>query len=386
MKLNFNMNRDLLNSYLFALSFFFSAITIPLKAYTSSGFIVWVLFGVVLVISLVINYNEVIKKYFIAYLLFFSIFFILSYFFSNQNENVLSLYFNFIKFSVTPVFLFQYIKNSDLFFSTLYKVARVTYLFLISSIPFVVDGTIDYMTFGISLSSTLILIYFNDVRKSNFNLFNFLIILLGLCAIFIFGNRMSFLSSVVCLLFMKVLFINARFVFKLAFLFICCVISAFIYFQLLEILLLISDFLTLYDIQSYGIQKLILMLNTDIATSSSGREGIYLEAINMINDNSYLPYSLSYYRENNSFGAPYPHNFILELLFIVGLPGLILLLMAYIYFVWKVIKIKEKSLKFFILTILIYSILKLSLSSTFWVEPFFWLSFFAYFSFKKVEG
>lgn len=378
------INKNIVNSYVFSLSVFLSAITIPIKVYTSSGLVIWVLYGLLFTISLTANFNSRINKYFIVFIVFFSLFFILSFVFSNSSLYILKLYFDFLKFSILPVFFFQYITKSEELFLSLYKVAKFTYFILIFSIPFIIEDSVNYMTFGVSLTYTLIFIYFNDLRKKQFGMFNFILILVGLCAIFIFGNRMSFVSAALCLFCLKIFFIDIRFVNKLLLLLLCFLIALITTFFLYDILIWIQKFLYSHNVYSYSIQKLIMMLNEGIASSSSGRDVIYSEAITMIYNNMFLPYNLGYYPENNPNGSNYPHNLILDLLLVVGLPGLIILMVVYVRFIWLTLKMKDKELRYFVLIISIYSLLRLSSSGTFWSEPFFWLSFFVYISFQNI--
>jgi O-antigen ligase len=125
------------------------------------------------------------------------------------------------------------------------------------------------------------------------------------------------------------------------------------------------------------------MLSEGLISSSSGRGGIFLEAFYFVSQNALLPYNVGYYQLNNQYEAPYPHNFFIDLLLVTGLPGLILFLGFYFYFILLVYKINSKPIKYFIFTLCIYSMLRLSVSGTFWTETLFWLPFFVYFSFKN---
>ena len=386
MKVNFTINREYLNSYIFSLSLFLSVITIPVKYYTSSGVVVWALYGVLLVVSLFINLKQKIEMYFIKYILFFSVFFIVSSFFSVNVMQTLEVYLNFLKFSVLPFFFFQYINRSDCLFSSLSSVAKLSFFILILSIPLVIDGNVNYMVYGVSLSSTLIFIYFNDLRNEKFNIFNFIIILIGLASIFILGNRMAFFSAVLSLFCVKVLFLEFKLAYRFLLIFICLFVAVVIMHFLYDILIFMQDFLSAYGVYSYSIQKLIMMTDEGVVSSSSGREVVFLEAIEMICNNFFLPYNVGYYQANTIHGAPYPHNLILDLLLIVGLPGVLILMVFYGRFILATLMLPEKSLKYFIITISIYSLSRLSLSGSFWSDTLFWLPFFVYFSFKSVKN
>lgn len=385
MKINFTISKDFVNSYVFSLSIFLSAITIPIKHYMSSGLFIWIMYGVILGVAVFVNNVGKIKRYFISFMLFFNIFFVFSFFISDNAEATIEIYVLFFKFSVLPLFLFQYVNKNENLFVSLSNVAKLTYFILLFSIPLVIEKSLNYMTFGVAMAYTLIFIYFNDVRNKKFNIINFIIVAIGLCALFIFANRMSFVIAIFCLFLMKILFSEVSFFQKLLIVFLGLLAVFMVKVYLYDILKTIQNILSLYDIYSYSIHKLIMMLDEDLVSASGGRDGIFSESITMIYNNMFLPYNVGYYQVNNHVGAPYPHNLFLDLLLVVGLPGLILLTILYGQFIWKVCKLQDAASIYFIFTISFYSILRLSLSGTFWSEPLFWLPFFAYLSFKSNE-
>lgn len=386
MKINLTINKDFINSYIFSLSLFLSAITLPIKYYMSSGLIIWILYAVILGTSVFVNNVGKIKKYFISFILFFNLFFILSFFVSDNVKATVDMYVLFFKFSVLPIFLFQYVNKNENLYLSLSNVAKMTFFVLIFSIPLVIEQSINYMAFGVAITASLIFIYFNDVRNNNFNIVNFIIIAVGLCVLFLFANRMSFVIAVFCLFFIKLLFSELKFFQKLLIVFLGVLAIFIIKVYLYEILITIQDILSSYDIYSYSIHKLIVMMEEGLVSSSSGRDSLFLEAITMIYNNFFLPYYVGYYQVNTNTNAPYPHNLILDLLLVVGLPGCILLIGLYSRFIWAVSRLQDATGKYFVLITSFYSILRLSLSGTFWSEPLFWLPFFAYLSFKSRQA
>ena len=128
---------------------------------------------------------------------------------------------------------------------------------------------------------------------------------------------------------------------------------------------------------SYSLNKIIMTLEQGKIFSSSissGRDRIYMESFNIAKNNFYMPKGIGYYTSITQ--KNYPHNILLEILITFGICGLLCFIIGCVYLLIKFIKNYnlDDNYNYIIISMVIYSISRLMLSSSFWLESMFWMS------------
>lgn len=115
---------------------------------------------------------------------------------------------------------------------------------------------------------------------------------------------------------------------------------------------------------------MIIFVNKGFVESSSGREDLYINSINLIKENYLMPKGVGYYQYVT--GGNYPHNVILDLLITFGI---ITIPIIFCFIIAVVIKYKKSQTTFRLIfsTLLIFITARLTFSGNFWSEQVLWI-------------
>ncbi|MCG9697108.1 O-antigen polymerase [Shewanella sp. Isolate11] len=378
--------RVILNkSFLFVLLLFSGAIFLPYKLYFGNGLPVQII-NVVVIFSIlstrkVNTFSVVIPILFSCYLLFLSVL-------SSYQDFSLSILIDYIRFGLLSYFL--YLDSDDeKIINYGYKLSLIAFLAILFSLCFFgvgrEQGEFNYMTFGnyMALSSLFFTIYIFLGRNIIFNL---TLLVVAFVLILIFGNRGSLLvvfsMFIICLLF------NDAFTFKkyLSLLFLMSIFVIF-YFHIEEIALLIKSLMTDLGYYSYSIIKItnVILGDETISSSSSGRDVIYNMIYNDILNGGIKLYGIDYVYTVSKGEFFYSHNIFLDILLMFGIFGVGIIFLISIMFFTFITFCKNKYKKLLFLCFFSFSFTKLSFSSTFLIEPTFWIFLSVGFSMLKLK-
>jgi len=108
-------------------------------------------------------------------------------------------------------------------------------------------------------------------------------------------------------------------------------------------------------------------------SKTSNRDILYEESLKLIYKSPVFGYGFFDYLKQTGFG--YPHNFFLEVLLQGGILYLIIWILVLFFFIYKLIILIRRNLKYVvILPFIFYSFILLLFSGTYLLEPFFWFS------------
>lgn len=325
--------------------------------------IYYLLWGLLLITIFV--YNKIrLKDLNIIFLI--TCIFIINFLLFPQKKIIIFLYISFL-FKCYPLYFICSKKiNKDYFINLGYKLALISNIFIFFENLIIKSS--GYMAFGYHLLPVIIIyIYFFIKYKKYLTL---LLIAINSFLLIIYGNRGASLSLIIFLILSYFIFNKNKYT-KILMIFLSSnfLLVSFIYKNTIKNFLINISlfFLKELNIRSYFLSKLILFLNKGLASSSSGRNIIYSNAIELGNQNWLLGNGIGKFRY---IYETYPHNIFLEIYVQFGSLGIIILC----YFFYKVLYLllKDKINKELLLLLFILAIPRLILSSSFWERPEFW--------------
>lgn len=272
----------------------------------------------------------------------------------------------------------------DIFFRVYQKYAILTYVAVIIYLFMSLRSGISLVSYmGIGNVLTFISIpiayrvYINERKK----LVNHLIMLSILVVSFFFANRMAIVS--IFFIYQCALLMQVRSTRDLIKKIVGVIIQGFfiivVALNMGFILKLINNFLINSNFTFYALIKLERMLTdtggilAGIQSSSSGRDTLYSEGLDLIRKNNFLPQGISGFNfvGTDNLVTLYPHNFIIELLINFGFLGFVVLL-VFLYLFFKSLKGQTKDAMFLLLIFIVFSVTKLFVSSSIWLAPCLW--------------
>lgn len=362
-------SKSVINNILLSILIYIGTLLIPLKEFFSSGFIVYAV-TIILVLIFLLNNGIQIRSLIVLGLLSLVFLFDASVF--GYHEKIFSLYINFLKFGFLYYWFTTSIKDVDNFFSVYYKVSLISLVIILTQV-FILKSTVNYMSIGVDLSYISVAVLYK-IKFLKGSIFDKTLIVFILIFCMIYANRMSSLTIVImCLItiyydrkltgsFKRIL----QNTFLLSFFLI-------IWSSYEKIIYFLWNFLISKDINSYSLFKLKFMLdNKNLNVITSGREDLYSFSIQTIKNNYFLPVGFGYFSSHTEF--EYPHNVILELLLDFGFLG-IFIFIGLLIVVLVTLSKSDKKNKFIILLFLSFSLSRLFVSSSFWLESSLWIVF-----------
>lgn len=360
-------NRENFNSFLIVLFMFSSAICLPIHILTKSGFMIWIVTFGILFASLLIN-KFIFNKKFLNISLVLIIIFLINLTFFNFKNIIINIFIEFIKFALIPL----YLTSQDYSFKKViyywYRVGIINFIIWLFMIIFVIRGRVDYMFFGVYMTYSFIIFIYNYYKMKKKKDLVMSIISLG--SIFMFGNRAAWAICGVIWLYLYIIS-NKKSINK--FIVKCLILSISIlvlYNNFIYIMSSLQSFLLRVNINSYSINKLINAYNNGFITTMSGRDELYSVAIEIIKNNNLKPLGIGYFRVVT--GSAYPHNFILEYIITFGILGLVVLPFIVWYLYKKYSRLKSEK-KLVSNLLIIFIIIRLSMSSSFFIESMLWI-------------
>lgn len=320
----------------------------------------------ILITSLAINGFKV-KVEMILFISPFLIYHLLSLFFVDYLHSNSYFLMEFLKFGVLTMFLSSLNIDRNLFIKYMYIVGLINIVILQFNY-FIFNENFNYMSYGIYMCLSLISILIKSLETPN--TVNIFLIVLNSSLILVFANRSSILIAIVLLFLFVWIKLKVHLLYRYIYLVSIISFGLVFYFYGQKLILFILYKLNEIGIYSYSFSKFARAFNYGFVASSSGRDVILSEAIDLIKLNNYYPAPVGYFMEHTTW--VYPHNIFIEVILNYGFLGPLFLLIVTTYIIFKISKIKNKSIKYFYIFIFIFVIIRLSFSNTYWSEPLLW--------------
>jgi len=325
-----------------------------------------------------INEPKIIKFNVIA----FAIFLILIFMFDNllhaENEYYVSEITSSVRKAFLGYFYIQTVTDENIIIKSFRPIAYITFFSLFFQ-PFWSGSIIfesssngefasGYMNFAYKMLPCIILflyLYFKERKKIDLILF-----IISIVEVFIFGNRGAILAVIV-FLFLYILFCM-KFTKKII------ALSGISVATVAILYILNNKLLDIYNwVYSHGYSSRLLSRLISGEAYESGREQIYTLLLEVVQQWNPLGYGISGDRSllYSAFGVPYyAHNLFLELIIQFGsIFGI--LISIYLIINWLKIFLRRDIGKWKEIFIVVFSIIipKLMVSSSFWVESYFFV-------------
>lgn len=368
--------KERLNSLILVLFIFLPIITFPINKNIGNGKVMWFLLGILVLSSLLIN--RTINKKLAVIMYIITIMYLINMLLVKDKSDIIYRYLMFIRYGAIAMYLSLLKIN--------YKMV-IKYWNIMSSISFIImnlyisyfQQTKGYMDLGINLTYVFIgfILYFYTYNK---NIITWLLIFITLIEVIVLGNRSSAVICIIILLYFIINNIDYKNLYRKmikSLIIIATMISAYIYMP--YILKCLSYILSKLNIVSYSITKFINTLNTGgingIIEQSSGRGEIYKLSFDLIQSVNFMPRGVGYFTEKT--GIIYPHNIFIQVMIEYGIIGEILFITILILLFVKFLKLRNKNLYFnnIVITLAIYSLIRLLFSGNYWEESVFWITF-----------
>lgn len=342
-------------------------LTIPIKLAMGNGTSVWIANLIILIVSLYKNKSRISKKFIILFLSL-NLLFLINILLVNYKSLIVDIYIEFLISSALAMYLaFQSIDYK--YFAKCWYVQGVIGIAIwLCYLNIVTSGATSYMFFGVSMSFCFAIVFYRFLDKKKF--YDLILLLIAYCLIAVLANRGAFLTiNVIVILFVYLKFRYKVFLFLPGALLILIGLYVDVKKLIAESIYSINQFLIANNIDSYSFTKFADMLINGLAESSSGRDVLYNQALAIL-EKGISPKGVGYFQYIT--GINYPHNFILDVLLILGffsIPLLIFMSMRILNFFKYEIDIFKKDM-FLLLLLIIF--IRLFLSSTFLYEVPFW--------------
>lgn len=264
-----------------------------------------------------------------------------------------------------PFYLSSYISDFEKFFKIVYFVSLAVifvnvYTYFTGGFKFY-----EYMTIGIKITFPLLIVIHSFFREKRY--IDLVFSIAGFAFVFTFTNRGSVLivMAYVLLLLFKNIYTRILSIFFIVFNY----ITNFEY-----PVTFIKYILKEFEIYSYSMLRILQMVNHGMEKSSSGRDVLYVESMDMVIDKPFLGHSISYFEYHNSLNQPYPHNVFIQIFIEYGYVGLFVFAIIIFMSILKYFKIDDNHKRDFV-ALLAVAQLRILTSGNFLEESSFWILF-----------
>ncbi len=341
-----------------------------------------------LFVSIIYNKGNLNKKFLVFLILsiFFWVIQILMFF----NDMTVQYLYNFIIYGLISVYFFSNVYNIKEFLRYYSHISTVAF-FIVSLDPILgLKFSATYMIFGFALLPAVCGLFIGWLLFQKKH--NFLLILIGIMELLFFGNRSALLTSIIFIVILFIYWNRVRYVslhgkiLRIVSLIILIPISILLFSYSHDMLLYINNiFITRFNFHSYAVVTLInFTQDWNFEISYATRAPIRDAAIDYFERNNiWLGSGIGSF--HNYYGI-FSHNFILDILTSIGIIGLFIFSILFLFSLFRLRRADKYEITFFILFFCL-SVIPLSFSSTFIETSEFWiLLFFGYFYHQRVNA
>ena len=361
--------KNVLNIYIWCTLIMMSTLTLPIKIAFSSGLIIQVITLLLLFLMLLINK---LKKHILFLIGGISIFFFCDSLLFQFPKETLGIYIEMIKFGFIFYWFSTEIYDVEKLFNVYYYFAllgSVVLMFSLLKNPL----SISYMSVGTQLIYCIIPVVYK-LYTGNKKIINILILAILIIICTVYANRMSLVSIFSIIVFSDVYFIREGSIIKRILKYLSFFTTFFlIKFSILVLVEKLMLFMQSKGYNSYSLYKLQYTFSggEDLTKITSGRDYIYDYSLEIINQSSFFPNGIGFFK--GSTGYIYPHNLFLDLGIAFGFFMIPMLAMYLIYLI-QTLKMGTYRYNYIILVFLIFSFSRLMVSSMIWIDSAFWIS------------
>ncbi|MEZ9768949.1 O-antigen ligase family protein [Vibrio breoganii] len=364
---NKSKNRDTINNFLISISIYLSAITIPLKNLFGNGIPVTVVVLIMFLVSLFVNNKINIKL--VTVMLFLLMLITLDGLFLSTSGEVKYLI-EFCKKSLVILYFSYYVKLNFNFITVFRKVSILACVIYLANFDMLFSKELSYMDFGNMIVMVVLSLSLSIFVNNEKNTVNYLLLFIVLALTLLFANRMALICAIVAMLIVWI-FASNRIYQQLVKSTVLVLMLSFITVLFLNNLTGLLELLQSLGYYSYSLNKIDLAYQEGISSSSSGRTELYRSALSLMLDNPLKIKGLSFFTDQTD--APYPHNLFLDLGIVFGVPLGVTIFLLYCIIPLYLLRIKDKLTLTVLLAVWSISFTRLSLSSSFIIEPTVWL-------------
>lgn len=364
-----NISRKEWSSLLIIYSLFQFGIMQPIAIIMGSQMIIAVSTLIIFVYLLII-FRFRINKYVYYFFITFTLIFLVNFFLFDSSEYTLMIYLEFLvkSFSLFLIGSFSYSTTYLRKYFSVFSLLNFFSLFIILILGLI--DNISYMRYGYAMLPTLLYSIYALRNKGHKFLWLF-ILTSSFVAILIYGSRGPLLGVVLFTLI--VLFADSKMKITKKIFLTSGILLMYIYLISLNGFVRILDYLFFnLGFQTYSITKLKLMFEKGIAESSSGRDFLYEQFIELILKNPLLGNGIGITQELWGFT---PHNIFLQILVEFGLIGMVIFLMFFSVIIYLLLVIRKNDNELFLILTIIFSVSfsRLLVSSDLWLRQELWL-------------
>lgn len=359
----------------------------PLAILLGSQFIIAIT-TISIFVLLLISYKFKLKKYVYYLFIIISIVFLSNFFVFGSRVVIILLFVEFLIKSFSLVIIGSFSFNSDYLKKYFFTLSLVNFFALTSIVILGLVESIGYMRFGYAMLPTVLVSIYALYNKHG-NKYKWIIIAVSsFLLIIIYGSRGPLLGLLI-FIFITLLFNVKLQKIKRLRLFVFLIISYCLLFVFNGFIRSLDFLYYNLNLRTYSIVKLRMMFEEGLTESSSGRDSIYNNFLNQIEENPIFGNGVGISQE--LWGIT-PHNMVLQILLEFGVIGLGISLVLGIIMIYVLYSIRKFNNDLFLLLTIILSVSlgRLLVSSDIWLRQELWLfislSINSYLSSKHVSN
>lgn len=299
--------------------------------------------------------------------------FLFSYLLARIESTTFSLYFlSFLIFGVTGILYSSTQFDYKMFYKSILIISILSLpgIYRISNTDYSQMGDISGFLMGISQGALRLLLgvflILFLLKKRIIKIGALMVIFVYLAFFFSFGTRSSIMGLV--LFFVFYYMIKKNILTSRAFI-LLSLFSLVLSFFMIDIVMVIHDFLQQIGISIKAIDKIVRMseMNQEI---SNGRTGLWVQAFKDILASPLFGNGVSAYEKINGI---YPHNFLIQIFHEGGLLYLIPILIVIVKFFKLILSnTQSKEIKIFLIYLFFSGMIELLFSNVYWRNVYFW--------------
>lgn len=361
------------NAYIIALYMFQFGFLQPVAIIVDSQWPV-AAFTIILVLLMLLNNGFKTKLYVLLSFTLLSIYFLFNAcIYMESSLTILLLFAEFILKSFSAFMVGSLDINSDELYNSFLKIAVINFIIL-GVFPFTgLINSIGYMRYGYAMTPSVIMFFYAYLKNKDLRFLWMPAVLMAFTLTVLYGSRGPVIVFLLVLFLAFIFNSNLSKYRKIGVL----AFSGSAIFLINKYSLMLKLFRYIFyniKIQTYSVEKFIMMIEVGITKSSSGREELYYTLMEYIKEKPIFGNGIGFSQQ--ALGIT-PHNIFLQVLLEAGITGLFLciILTACFVYEYKILSMDNKDGFYKIVTLVIsVSLGRLMVSSDLWLRPELWLA------------
>lgn len=361
-------SKEKINAILLIIFLYINTLTLLGNTIFDSEVVAFIITFIIIIISLIVNKFEFNRKM-VIFSTFVFIIFLINFLIVDFKSEALVIFIDFLKFGLISLYLASLVTNYNYFLKFGYIISIMILIIWTFFIGQVSERNISYMLFGrqLTFSFVIFIIYF---YKKDRKIIHLILALISFTFITLMGNRSSLLICIMLFILLEFDYLrknlNLRNYFKAM---IYVVITILLYIKIDVILYKVMIIANKLNINSYVLKKAMDFLNDETDNSLSSRSSLTHQSIEIIYSNNLMPNGIGYFQKVTN--GTYPHNIFIDILITFGFFGILIIAGLFIWILVIYNKQNNSDFRMVIFSLLVYNIIRLNFSGTFWDETLF---------------